>query len=34
MPCMQWGMLTDTAAQWGVGKERRVSGMYAMGDAQ
>ena len=31
MPCMQWGTLTDICPQWGMGEERRISGMYAAG---
>ena len=34
LPCMQWGMLSDTCTQWGMGEERRISAMYAVGDAQ
>ena len=30
----QWGMLNYTCPQWGMGKEGRISGMYAVGDAQ
>ena len=30
---MQWGMLNYTCPQWGMGKEGRISGMYAVGDA-
>ena len=33
-PCMQWGMLSDTCPQWGMGEEKRSSVMYAVGDAQ
>ena len=32
--CTQWGMLSDTCPQWGMGEERRISAMYAVGDAQ
>ena len=34
LPCTQWGMLSDTCTQWGMGEERRISAMYAVGDAQ
>ena len=34
MSCTQWGMLSDTCPQWGMGEERRISAMYAVGDAQ
>ena len=34
LPCTQWGMLSDTCPQWGMGEERRISPMYAVGDAQ
>ena len=34
VPCTQWGMLSDTCLQWGMGEEKRSSGMYAVGDAQ
>ena len=33
-PCTQWGMLSDTCPQWGMVEERRISAMYAVGDAQ
>ena len=33
LPCTQWGMLSDTCPQWGMGEERRISAMYAVGDA-
>ena len=33
-PCTQWGTLSDTCPQWGMGEERRISAMYAVGDAQ
>ena len=33
LPCTQWGMLSDTCTQWGMGEERRISAMYAVGDA-
>ena len=33
-PCTQWGTLSDTCPQWGVVEERRISAMYAVGDAQ
>ena len=32
LPCKQWGMLSDTCTQWGMGEERRISAMYAVGD--
>ena len=32
--CTQWGTLSDTCPQWGIGEERRISAMYAVGDAQ
>ena len=32
-PCMQWEMLSDTCPEWGMGEERRISAMYAVGDA-
>ena len=28
----QWG--SDTCTQWGMGEERRISAMYAVGDTQ
>ena len=34
VPCTQWGTLSDTCPQWGMGEERRISAMYALGDAQ
>ena len=34
LPCTQWGMLSDTCPQWGMGEERRISAMYAVGDTQ
>ena len=34
LACTQWGMLSDTCPQWGMGEEKRSSGMYAVGDAQ
>ena len=34
LPCTQWGMLSDTCPQWGMGEERRISAMYPVGDAQ
>ena len=34
LPCTQWGTLSDTCPQWGMGEERRISAMYALGDAQ
>ena len=34
LPCTQWGMLSDTCTQWGMGEERRISAIYAVGDAQ
>ena len=33
LPCTQWGLLSDTCTQWGMGEERRISAMYAVGDA-
>ena len=33
-PCTQWGTLSDTCPQWGMVEERRISAMYAVGDAQ
>ena len=32
--CMQWGTLSDTCPLWGIVEERRISAMYAVGDAQ
>ena len=32
--CTQWGTLSDTCLQWGMGEERSSSGMYAVGEAQ
>ena len=32
--CTQWGTLTHICPQWGMGEEKRSSGMYAVGDAQ
>ena len=34
LPCTQWGTLSDTCTQWGMGEERRISAMYAVGDTQ
>ena len=34
LPYTQWGTLSDTCPQWGMGEERRNSAMYAVGDAQ
>ena len=34
LPCTQWGMLSDTCPQWGMVEERRISAMYAVGDAE
>ena len=34
VPCTQWGTLSDTCPQWGMGEERRICAMYALGDAQ
>ena len=34
LACTLWGMLSDTCPQWGMGEERRISAMYAVGDAQ
>ena len=34
LACIQWGMLSDTCLPWGIGEERRISAMYAVGDAQ
>ena len=31
---MQWVTLSNTCHQWGMGQERRISAMYAVGDAQ
>ena len=31
LPCTQWGTLSDTCPQWGMGEERRISAMYAVG---
>ena len=33
-PCTQWGTLSDTCPHWGMVEERRISAMYAVGDAQ
>ena len=30
---LQWGMLSDTCPQWEMGEERRISAMYAVGNA-
>ena len=32
--CTQWGTLSDTCPQWVMVEERRISAMYAVGDAQ
>ena len=32
--CTQWGTLTHICRQWGVGEEKRICVMYAVGDAQ
>ena len=34
VPCTQWGTLTHICPQWGMGEERRIPGMYPVGDAQ
>ena len=34
LPCTQWAMVSDTCTQWGMGEERRISAMYAVGDTQ
>ena len=34
LACTQCGMLSDTCPQWGMGEERRICAMYAVGDAQ
>ena len=34
VPCTQWGTLTHICSQWGMMEERRISAMYAVGDAQ
>ena len=34
LSCMQWGRLSDTCPQWGMGEERRITAMYAVGNAQ
>ena len=34
LACTQWGTLSDTCTQWGMGEERRISAMYALGEAQ
>ena len=34
LACMQWGTLSDTCPHWGMVEERRISGMYAVGDTQ
>ena len=34
VPCTQWGTLSDTCPQWEMVEERRISGMYTVGDAQ
>ena len=31
MPCTQWGTLSDTCPQWGMGEERRINVMYVVG---
>ena len=28
LACTQWGTLSDTFPQWGMGEERRISAMY------
>ena len=33
-PCTQCGMLSDTCPQWGMGEKKRISAMYAVGDAR
>ena len=32
MSCMQWGIVTHICPQWGMGEERRICVMYAVGD--
>ena len=34
LACTQWGTLSDTCPQWGMGEEKRSSAMYAVADAQ
>ena len=34
LACTQWGTLSDTCPQWGMGEEKRICVMYAVGDAQ
>ena len=34
LACTQWGTLTHICSQWGMMEEGRISGMYAVGDAQ
>ena len=34
LACTQWGTLSDTCPQWGMREEKRISAMYAVGDAQ
>ena len=34
LSCTQWGMLSDTYPQWGMGQERWICAMYPVGDTQ
>ena len=34
VPCTQWGTLTHICSQWGMMEDRRITAMYAVGDAQ
>ena len=34
LSCTQWGTLTHICSRWGLVEERRISAMYAVGDAQ
>ena len=34
VPCMQWGTVSDTCPKWGMGEERRICTMYAVGETQ
>ena len=34
LPYTEWGTLTQICSQWGMREEKRISAMYAVGDAQ
>ena len=32
--CLQWAMLSETCPKWEMREEKKISGMYSVGDAQ